>query len=143
VSEHDNVKAAHSFFEAWNSGDLSKSFAYEAEDMTAEGPGMSGQMSREMNHRYLQNFLTAFPGSKFQVLFDVAQGDFVVTNWKVSGKHMGPLQSPSGQSIAPTGKPATLVGSTTYQVKNGKIVRSWTFWDLSSLLGQIGLLPPM
>jgi hypothetical protein len=37
----------------------------------------------------------------------------------------------------------TLVGSTTSQVKNGKVTRSWAFWDLSSLLGQMGLLPPM
>jgi hypothetical protein len=35
------------------------------------------------------------------------------------------------------------VGSTTTQVKNGKITHAWTFWGMTSLLGQLGLLPPM
>jgi hypothetical protein len=36
-----------------------------------------------------------------------------------------------------------VVGSVTYLIKDGKIVHSWTFWDMAGLLGQLGLLPPM
>ena len=89
------------------------------------------------------NFMTAFPGSKFEVLLTIAQGDYVVMNWKVSGSNTGPLQAPSGVSIPPTGKKATLMGSTTSQVKNGKVTHTWAYWDMASLLGQLGLLPPM
>jgi len=54
---------------------------------------------------YLENFFTAFPGSKFEALLTVTQGDYVVTNWKVSGgAHTGPLRTPSGGTIPPTGK---------------------------------------
>ncbi|MDQ3250019.1 MAG: ester cyclase [Chloroflexota bacterium] len=45
--------------------------------------------------------------------------------------------------MPPTGKTVTVVGSSTAQFKNGKIIRGWTFWDRASLLGQLGLLPPM
>jgi predicted ester cyclase len=101
-------------------------------------------MNTEQNRMYGQNFLTAFPGSKFEVLLTIAQGDYVVTHWKASGgAHTGPLRTPSGSTIPPTGKSATIFGSTTSQVKNGKLTRSWTFWDMTSLLGQLGLLPPM
>ena len=143
MSEQDNMKAAHSFFDAWNAGDLSKGDAYEADGLISEAPGAPAPMNRQQNRMYLMNFMTAFPGSKFEVLLTITQGEYVVMNWKVSGSNTGPLQTPSGGSIPPTGKKATLMGSTTSQVKNGKVTHTWAFWDLASLLGQMGLLPPM
>jgi steroid delta-isomerase-like uncharacterized protein len=144
MSEKENIKAARAFFDAWNDGDLSKADGYEADDFMAEGPGAPGPMNAEQNRMYSQNFLTAFPGSKFEILRTIAADDYVVTHWKVSGgSHSGPLQTPSGGSIPPTGKSAVVMGSTTSQFRDGKIVRSWTFWDMASLLGQLGLLPPM
>lgn len=143
MSEQDNIKAAYAIFDAWNAGDLSQADSYEADGFMADGPGAAGPMNTQQNRMYLQNFLTAFPGSKFEVLLTVAQGDYVVTHWKSTGLHAGPLHSPSGTAIPPTGKSVTLMGSTTSQVKNGKITHSWTFWDMTSLLGQLGLLPPM
>jgi predicted ester cyclase len=144
MSEQENIKAAHAFFDAWNAGDLSKADTFEADGFMAEGPGAAGPMNREQNRMYLQNFLTAFPGSKFEVLLTLTQGDYVVTHWKVSGgAHSGPLHTPSGGVIPPTGKTAIVVGSTTSLVKNNKVTHSWTFWDMASLLGQLGLLPPM
>jgi steroid delta-isomerase-like uncharacterized protein len=144
MSEQDNIKAAHAFFDAWNAGDLSKGDVYNAPDFVAEGPGAPGPMNTEQNRMYSQNFLTAFPDSKFEVLLTIAHGDYVVTHWKAGGgTHSGPLHTPSGGVVPATGKPATVMGSTTVQLKNGKIIRSWSFWDLASLLGQLGLLPPM
>ena len=105
MSEQENIKAAHAFFDAWNAGDLSEADRYEADGFMAEGPGAAGPMSKEQNRMYVQNFLTAFPGSKFEVMLTVAQGDYVVPNWKVSGgAHTGPLRTPSGGTIPPTGK---------------------------------------
>jgi steroid delta-isomerase-like uncharacterized protein len=144
MSEQENIKAAHAFFDAWNANDLSKSDPYQADDVIAEQPGAPGPMNREQSRAYLQNFLTAFPGSKFEVLLTITQGDYVVDHWKVGGGvHSNPLQTPSGGTIPPTGKTATVVGSTTWLIKNGKVAHSWAFWDMTSLLGQLGLLPPM
>jgi steroid delta-isomerase-like uncharacterized protein len=143
MSEQENIKMANAFFEAWNAGDLSKSLQYLSDDFMVEAPGSPTPLTAQQNLAYNQNFLTAFPGSKFQVLFTVSQGDYVVSHWKITGKHTGPLMSPSGKAIPPTGKSATVSGTTTSQIKNGKIVRGWTYWDMTSLLGQLGLLPPM
>jgi steroid delta-isomerase-like uncharacterized protein len=143
MSEQENIKAASSFFDAWNSGDLSKSAPYEASDMKVEAPGAPGPLDREQNRKYNQNFLTAFPGSKFEVVLSVAQGDYVVMNWTITGKNTGALQSPTGSTIPPTGKVSTLVGSTTSLIKNGKVAHAWNYWDMASLLGQLGLMPPM
>jgi len=143
MSEQDNVKVANSFFDAWNAGDLSKALAYEADNYMSEAPGAPAPLNRQQTLEYNQNFLTAFPGSKFVILFTVAQGDYVVTHWKITGKQTGPLMSPSGQTIPPTGRSSTLVGSSTARVVNGKVVYSWSFFDMASILGQLGLLPPM
>lgn len=143
MSEQENIRAASSFFDAWNSGDLSKSAQYEASDLQVEAPGAPAPLNREQNRAYNQNFLTAFPGSKFEVVLTIAQGDYVVMNWTITGKHNGPLISPSGTTIPPTGKVSTLTGSTTSLIKNGKIVRAWTYFDMASMLTQLGLLPPM
>jgi len=143
MSEQENIKVAHSFFEAWNANDLSKGTPYEASNFMVESPGSSSPMNAEQSRNYNQNFLTAFPGTKFEILRDVVQGDYVVTNWKITGKHTGPLYSSSGTAIPATGKNVTLVGSSTFLIKGGKIVNAWNFWDMTSLLGQLGLMPPM
>ena len=143
MSEQENLKAALSFFDAWNKGDLSGTAPYEADGFMVEAVGSPMPLNAAQNRAYNQNFLAAFPGSKFDVLLTIVQGDYIVTNWKVSGTHNGPLQTPSGGKIPPTGKKVTLVGSTTSQVKNGKLLHSWNYWDMASFLGQLGLLPPM
>lgn len=143
MSEQDNIKASQAFFEAWNAGDLNRGENYAADDFRAEGPGAPGPMNEEQNRAYSQNFLTAFPGSKFEILRTIAQGDYVVNNWKASGTHAGPLMPPSGAAIPPTGKPVTIFGSTTSEIKNGKITRSWNYWDMTAMLIQLGLMPPM
>jgi steroid delta-isomerase-like uncharacterized protein len=143
MSEQENIKMATAFFEAWNAGDLSKALQYNSDDFMSEAPGSMTPLTSQQSLAYNQNFLTAFPGSKFQILFNVCQGDYVVTHWKITGMHTGPLMSPSGKAIPPTGKSATVTGSSTAMIKNGKVVRGWNFWDMTSLLGQLGLLPPM
>ena len=143
MSEQDNVKIARAFFDAWNMGDLSKTAAYEADNFMAESPGSTSPLNAAQNRAYNQNFMTAFPGSKFEILQTVAQGDYVVLNWTISGTHNGPLQAPSGAIVPPTGKKSILVGSSTSLVKNGKVAHTWNYWDMASLLGQLGLIPPM
>jgi predicted ester cyclase len=138
-----NIKAAQSFYEAWNRGDLSRYEQYLADNFTSEGPGSKSPMNAKENRAYTQNFLNAFPGSKFQVLHTIVQDDYVVTNWRVEGIHNGPLQTPTGKTIPPTGKKVILTGTDTAQVLNGKVVHDATCFDLSSLLGQLDLLPPM
>jgi ketosteroid isomerase-like protein len=139
MSEQENIKAAHAFYEAWNAGDLSKSDGYQADDFMAEGPGAPSQMNSEQYRMY--GFLAA--SARSSAMHTIARDDYVVVNWRASVMHTGPLPTPSGGSIPPTGKSVTITGSSTSQFKNGKITRSWNFWDMTSMLTQLGLLPPM
>jgi predicted ester cyclase len=67
----------------------------------------------------------------------------VVINWVATGTHNGGLRTPTGDTLPPTGKKASVPGSTTYQFKGAKVARSWVYWDMVTLLAQLGLMPGM
>ncbi len=143
MAEQANIQVARAFFDAWNAHDLNQFDQYEADDMTVEAPGTPGPMTKAQNRMYNQGFITAFPDGHFDVTLTVAQGDYVVLHWSATGTHTGPMATPSGGTVPPTGKAARVTGSSTFEIKNGKVTRSWTFWDMTSLLGQLGLMPAM
>lgn len=143
MSEQDNIKVAKASFDAWNAHDFSQLDALEADGLMVEGPGAPGPMNKEQARMYNEGYLTAFPDIHFEVTRTIAQGDFVVVHWTGTGTHTGPMRTPSGGTIPPTGKKGMVSGSSTFEIKNGKIVHGWTYWDMTALLGQLGLMPAM
>ncbi len=141
MSEHDNVQVIKKLFEAINKRDLSSTDMYYSKQFRANSPGIPEPLTLEESRANLKGYLDAFPDLKFKLVHTIAQGDFVVANWDSSGAHTGPFKTRSGKSIPPSGKKASLSGSTTYQFKDGKVIHSWGHWDNASLLGQMGLLP--
>jgi steroid delta-isomerase-like uncharacterized protein len=143
MSTAENVKVAQASFDALNAHDLDKWQRLNAPNITFEGPGAPGPLKGEQNRAYIQGFLTAFPDLHFNILKTMADGDHVVMEWTGTGTHKGPLVAPSGNSTPPTGKKATVRGSSTFEIMNGKVTASRTYWDMVELLGQLGLMPPM
>ena len=45
------------------------------------------------------------------------------------------------QGIAPTGRKATVNGTTWARIENGQIVEGWDNWDQLGLLVQLGSVP--
>ena len=143
MAEQENLQIAKKFFQAFNAHDLSQTKALEAPNYKSKAPGAAEAMTGDQSRAYNQTFLTAFPDLNFELTDKIAQGDFVVINWIARGTHTGNMRTPSGSMIPPTGKKAAVHGSTTFEIKNGKAVRSWIFWDMVTLLTELGLMPPM
>lgn len=143
MSEQDNIRIAEKVFQALNDHDLGGNDDLYADGYGQEAPGSPGIQNFKQGQAYTQGFFDAFPDLHFDVRHKIAQGDFVVFNWVGSGTHKGGLRTPTGETIPPTGKKAMVPGSTTYQIKNGKIVHSWLHWDMVTLLAQLGLMPGM
>ncbi len=143
MSEQDNIQIMRTLFDNLNAHDQDRGDPLFADGYVAYAPGAPGPATREQAKALNEGFLKAFPDLRFDITLTIAQGDYVVTHWTGAGTHTGPLPTPSGNTIPPTGKSATTMGSTTLEIKNGKITRGWIFWDMASLLGQLGLLPPM
>ena len=143
MSEQENIRILRASFDALSAGDLDRWSSFQADDYMADNSAAPGSLNKEQARALQQGFLTAFPDLHIDVTRTIAQGDYVVVHWTTTGTHTGPMRTPSGNTVPPTGKKGTVFGSSTVEIKNGKIARVWAFWDTASLLTQLGLLPPM
>lgn len=143
MSEQANIRVVEKIFEALNAHELGRNPELVSTDFRADQPGASSPLTQDQNNAYTQGFIDAFPDLHFDIRQIIAQGDYVVINWTGSGTHKGGLRTPTGDVIPPTGKHAIVPGSSTYLFKNGKAAQSWTFWDMVTLLAQLGLMPGM
>lgn len=66
----------------------------------------------------------------------IAEGDRVATRWTASATHTGPLQG-----MPPTGKAINVTGVNVARFAEGKIVESWSNFDMLTLLQQLGAVP--
>jgi steroid delta-isomerase-like uncharacterized protein len=138
-SEEKNKQIALSIVEALNTRDLSVWSKHLAEDYTAEHPGVSVPLNKTMSIGYNQRFVTAFPDIHFEVLSVLAEGDHVLIQWRANGTHAERLATMTGQTIPPTRRSMTVSGAALAEVRDGKIVREWSYWDQLSLLAQLGI----
>lgn len=83
----------------------------------------------------------AFPGMRGEVESLIAAGDQVAyeTIWK--GTHTGPLTSPDGQTIEPTGKAVQLPACLVVTVRDNRIVEQHHYFDMVTLLTQLQVMP--
>ena len=143
MSEQENIRVAEKIFEAINAHDVSRVEDYQTDDYKFDGPGINGVVNSDQATAYVQGFFDAFPDLHFELKQKIAQGDYVVINWVASGTHTGALRTPTGATIPPTGKKVVVPGSNTYQIKNGKAAVGQTYWDMVTLLAQLGMMPGM
>ena len=59
-----------------------------------------------------------------------------MTCWTGTGTHQGDLLG-----MAPTQKPAKVMGIWIHHLAGGKIVESWNVWDTLGMLQQLGVIP--
>jgi C-1 hydroxylase len=139
MSAEENKEIALSLFEALNARDLSLWSQHLAEDYTAEHPGVSVPLDKTRSMGYHQRFVTALPDIHFEVLHVLAEGDHILIHWTGSGTHAERLATVTGETIPPTRRRATVSGTMLTEVRDGKIVREWSYWDQLSLLAQLGI----
>jgi steroid delta-isomerase-like uncharacterized protein len=141
MTVQENIALAQKFFDALNAHDPNRTIPLEAPNYKFKAPGSEEAMDGNQSRAYAQGFITAFPDLSFEVTNKIAQEDFVVFNWISRGTHKGVMKTPSGASLPATNKKMSLHGSTTYEFKDGKAIRAWVFFDMVSLLTQLGLMP--
>jgi C-1 hydroxylase len=139
VSIEENKKISLSLIEALNARDLGLWSRHLSEDYAAEHPGVSVLLDRTRSIAYHQRFVTAFPDIRFEVLDVISEGDRVLVQWTASGTHTERLATVTGETIPPTRRRATVSGAMITQVRDGKAVRGWFYWDQLALLAQLGI----
>ena len=128
--------------ECWNARDRDGWATLYAEDVVYEAPGgqrISGLV--DLQEKYFDALATAAPdrSSRDVVLF--ADGEHVVEQARYVGTHTGPLQSPDGVEVPPTGKQFDFPFVGIFRVQGGKIRSIRIYYDQIELFTQLGLMP--
>jgi steroid delta-isomerase-like uncharacterized protein len=91
---------------------------------------------RDSMHAALANLRESWPDLTFAVDELIAEGDMVVARWHSEGTHRGPYLG-----VAATGRRTTNTGISTFRIRDGKIVESWSEMDTLGILRQLGAAP--
>jgi steroid delta-isomerase-like uncharacterized protein len=137
MSDQDNLRVARQVWDAWNAHDVDGVLKNLDEKHVWDSDTLpSPVVGRDSYRQAMQTYLTAFPDLRFSVDQMLPSGDYVVSRYTATGTHRGDLMG-----IAPTNRRAETRGCTIAEIKNGKIIRGWTYWDSGHLLRQLGVLP--
>ncbi len=148
MTAQDNVALVRSLFDLYNSHQsdpawLDKSLAVLAADaQLIDVPTGRTLAGSEGFKQFLLFFAEGFPGSSVELTNAVATEDQVVIEFTGRGTNTGPLHMPTGD-IPPTGRNGELRFCEVYQIKDGKIVSLHAYYDLMTMLQQLGLVPAM
>lgn len=137
MSEQENLQVVRKAFEAWNAHDPDRLVALLGEEFVSESDTLPATVrGREAQRQVMQTYIRAFPDLHFEIEQMLASGDYVVTRWRAAGTHRGELMG-----IPPTNRRGETRGCTVEEVKRGKVVHTWVYWDTGSLLRQLGVMP--
>ncbi len=137
MSEQDNLRIIRQSFDAWNAHDPERYVKNLDDNWRAESDTLPAPLSGHAAARdFLKLYVTAFPDLRFEIDQMLASGDFVVTRWTATGTHRGPLMG-----IPPTNRTSVTHGCGVTEVKNGKQIHDWIYWDVANLLRQLGVMP--
>jgi predicted ester cyclase len=82
--------------------------------------------------RFQAEFRSAFPDIRATIEDQVAEGDKVVTRWKIRGTHEGDFRG-----IAPTGQQVEINGIGIFRFSpEGKVIESWDSYDQLGIMRQ-------
>jgi steroid delta-isomerase-like uncharacterized protein len=133
----ENKAVARRFFEVFSDGNveaLDEIVATDAVDHDAYNP-FAGE-GLEGARKTITMYREAFPDLSFEIEFQVAEGDYVVSRWIGTGTHEGELMG-----VEPTHNKSTVTGIGVDRIEGGKVVESWNSWDTLGLMQNIGAIP--
>ena len=124
---------------AVNAGDFDRLRATYAPNVAAEAPDAKLEGADAITD-YVRVWAQAFPDMQQTVVNELVAGDWVVSEFTVSGTHTGVLASPDGD-IPATNRRATGRGVQLQRIVDGKIAEEHVYFDQLEILSQLGLIP--
>lgn len=143
MSSEENMNLMQTLDDAWNSQDWATYEARHSPDCVIHWTGRPEATRGRHDHRAESEAIFAtFPDNKianrpYKTFF--ASGDWTCSIAEFTGTMTGPLDGPNGEKIPPTGKSFTVDFCTVAKWKNGEIVEENLFYDVGSMMQQIGL----
>jgi predicted ester cyclase len=134
MSTEANKAIVRRFFEEfWNAGRLEVADEIVHPDYPPDN-GMSGAESFKDGNLVWHRIL---PNIHFTIEEMLAEGDTVMVRWMARGTHMGEWKTEIG-TVPATGVATTTPGTSTYHVRDGKIIWNANHIDFVGMLQQMG-----
>ncbi|HEY5438267.1 MAG TPA: ester cyclase, partial [Acidimicrobiales bacterium] len=117
MSLEDNKAIARRFIRVWDTDDPRVFDELAATDIRISYPILPGPIRGvEAFKVVLAGVRAALPDIAIEIDDVIAEGEFVVAPWTMSGTHLGELMG-----IPPTGKRVAWRGITIYRIEDGKV----------------------
>jgi len=106
-------------------------------DLVVHDPEVPGGeiRGRDAYKQFIAMMSRALPDYHFTVYQVLAEGEYTVARWTVTGTHKGDYLG-----IAPTGARVTMAGMSIERHEGGKVAEAWVQMDNLGLLRQIGVV---
>ena len=130
VVDHERI-----WIDGLNRADISAADGVFAADCTVHMTGVEQPIRGVAAWKeFVGGLLKAFPDLHFTIEEQLTDGPRVVTRWRATGTHRGPLGP-----VPATGRPITVDGIIIDHLERGMVTERWEQWDQSRMLQQLGL----
>ncbi len=125
--------------QAWNSHDIERVIGFYSPDYIGDDIGLSSPLrGRDGIRTKLQEYWTAFPDLRFDVISTLVEGSRIVIVWNGEATHQGTFMH-----IPPTGHRIQTRGVSILDVQDDMVVHGQYIWDMAGMLRHMGLLPEL
>lgn len=136
--------ASRKFADTFNKHDLDGLAKLYATDAVAYDPMYPEPLrGRDAIRKDTATFFKGFPDARFEIITTIEKDDRNgADEVRMTGTHTGPLETPTGEELAPTNKRVELRGSAFVRLnERGEIVEERRYYDVATFLRQLGLMP--
>src|SRR5436190_2030950 len=139
LTAQDNAAVVRAHYEAFNLRNTDKSLSIAADDVKVRNiPFNLDYLGHKGYREYLENWTTAMPDCKVQVMNVMAGDEWAAIAFFGRGTHTGPLAGREG-TIPATHKKMDMMFCEVLRIKDGQITESRLYFDAATLLRQLGL----
>jgi len=122
---------------AWTAHDIEKILSLCTDDCVYEDVTMGAVNRGKAELKgFLRAIFGAIPDFEMKVISGFTAGTWAGAEWSMAGTHKGDLPG-----LPATGKKFSVRGSSICELRDGKIKRNSDYWDMVTLLKQIGMMP--
>ncbi len=141
MTEQDLIKTARSVVDAFNDNDWDRFGSLMTANTLYNEVGTQRRLQGVAEiSQGLESWKEAMPDVKGTVTNAFANTDRAVLEVMWEGTHTGPLAGPGG-TIPASGKPQVTTSAWVFEFEGDKIKESRNYFDMLSLLQQIGSVP--
>jgi steroid delta-isomerase-like uncharacterized protein len=128
------------FAAALDRGNLEDALRQLRHDVEFDSPAAQIR-GRDELRPYLEEFARAFPDARYKLSWGVESGSRVALEGVYSATHTGTLRMPDGSELAATGRHVNVPFVALFDVQGDKIASHRAYWDVATVMAQLGLVP--